>query len=109
MLTKIFEYLANESTLGTSSIRLTYSPFKALSSPVLLDTVVLNQRLRDSKKLGGVIEHRYFRLHVTELLHDASSYQEGFMRPGEYKRHIQMVCSKPVSYTHLTLPTKRIV
>lgn len=46
------------------------------------------------KKLGEIIEHPYFRHHVTELLYDASEYHTDLVDPSEYMDRVLSFCSQ---------------
>ena len=55
-------------------------------------TEIANKLKRELKVLQGM---RYNNQHIQNLFHEKNNYPEK--------------CFNPVSYTHLTLPTKRIV
>lgn len=72
LLAKIFSYLTNQQDV--SACRLTSTAFQELSSPFLITRIVFAKRLTALTRLLEVVEHPYFRKHVTELLYDASWY-----------------------------------
>lgn len=70
---RIFSYLANDRR-DIGSCRLICRLFRQLSSPYLITKVVFARRLTTLLHLKEVIEHEYFRKHVTDLIYDASTY-----------------------------------
>jgi len=70
---RVFSYLADRRT-DVAACRLTCRAFYELSSPFLITRVVFAKRLETILRLCEVVEHPYFRQHVTELVYDASTY-----------------------------------
>ena len=75
ILDNIFSTLSHEQqTIATC--RLVCSSFKELSSPYLITRVVFARRLKTLSKLREVVDHPYFHKYITELVYDASSYEQ---------------------------------
>jgi hypothetical protein len=70
---RIFHYLSNcRADIGRC--RLVCRTLHAVGSEFLIPRVVLAKRSDSLQRVWDVLEHRVFRLHVTELVYDASSY-----------------------------------
>jgi hypothetical protein len=74
-----------------ANIRLASRQFHDLSSPFLLDTVVISNRLDTLQKTSEVLDHPYFSKYITRLVWDASYY--GYI---EDLRQYQEICEKDV-------------
>lgn len=72
---RIFSFLSRKKE-DVSACRLICRSFKELSSPYLLTEVVFARRLDTIAKLKQIVEHEYFHKYVTELILDASCYEE---------------------------------
>lgn len=72
---RIFALLAPDRR-DIARCRLVSRWFRRLSSPYLIPRVVFALRLKTLAHLRQVIDHTYFRQHVTELFVDASQYDE---------------------------------
>ena len=72
LLTRVFSLIEEKTTIA--SCRLVCRDFRELSSPYLITRIVLAKRVDAISRLFDVLEHPYFRQHVTELLYDASYY-----------------------------------
>ncbi|KAM0721555.1 hypothetical protein Q7P37_002480 [Cladosporium fusiforme] len=90
LLSRIFSYINAPPRIDVKTIascRLVCKNFLELSSPFLITTVVIAERLSELKKLREVMEHPYFHKHVTHLIWDASTYEEALLDdPGRYSR-----------------------
>lgn len=72
VLMRIFSQLNKRSDVA--ACRLACRSFKETSSPFLITRVVIAKRLDTMSKFYDVMEHPFFRKHVTELIYDASWY-----------------------------------
>ena len=77
LLDKIFSYASNNQAT-ISACRLASRNFSFLSSPYLLATIVWARRLKTLTKFQEVVNHRYFRKHVTELIYDSSHFSADY-------------------------------
>lgn len=82
VITQTLEYVFAGRSRHAGSCRLVCQSLHNLSSPYLLRTVVVAQRLDALRKLREVVDHPYFSKHVTTLIWDASYYDAG--RATEY-------------------------
>lgn len=73
ILGRIFSFLEQQDV---SSCRLVCDAFHRISSPYLITTVVFARRLKTITRLKEIVAHPYFHKYVTELVYDASSYNE---------------------------------
>jgi hypothetical protein len=76
LLARIFSYLPAEPPRDIAACRLVNHAFGKHSSLFLLPRVVFARRLEALLKLCQVLRHPFFRLHVTELVYDGSTYSE---------------------------------
>ena len=75
LLTRVFDFVSfDRSHVDIANSRLVCRRFHALSSPFLIDTVVIADRQETLDKLQEVLDHPYFSKHVTRLVWDASRY-----------------------------------
>jgi hypothetical protein len=75
LLTRIFAFVSYDRPhIDIANIRLASRQFYDLSSPFLLDTVVIANRLDTLQKTSEILDHPYFSKHVTRLVWDASFY-----------------------------------
>lgn len=72
VLMRVFSNLGDRKDVA--ACRLVCRDFKELSSPYLITRVILAKRVDTVSKFYDILEHPYFRKHVTELLYDASCY-----------------------------------
>jgi hypothetical protein len=78
LLTRAFDFLfCDRPHLDIASSRLVSKRFQALSSPFLINTAVIANRLDTLAKLRELLDHPYFSKHVTRLVWDAGKYVEG--------------------------------
>jgi hypothetical protein len=92
LLSRIFAFVSYDRPhVDIANIRLAFRQFHDLSSPFLLTTVVIADRLDTLQKLSEVLDHPYFSKHITRLVWDASFYEHI-----EDLRHYQEVCEKDV-------------
>lgn len=78
LLSRIFSFINAPPAIDIKSIascRLVCRRFLELSSPYLITTVVIAERLPELKKLRQIMDHSYFHKHVTHLMWDASFYE----------------------------------
>lgn len=76
LLIRVFTYLSYDRPhVDIANCRLVSRRFRALSSPYLIDTVVIADRWETLTKLKEVLEHPYFSKYVTRLVWDASYYE----------------------------------
>lgn len=75
LLSHVFSLLSG-TRANIASCRLVCNTFKELSSPFLITTVVFAKRIKVIKRVIELLDHPYFSRHVTELLYDASSYDQ---------------------------------
>ena len=73
LLDTIFAQL---SRAQVAACRLVCREFKNVSSPYLIPAVTFSRRMDTLAKLFDVLEHKYFSQHVTELVWDASWWDE---------------------------------
>ncbi|KAK4497450.1 hypothetical protein PRZ48_011901 [Zasmidium cellare] len=78
VLMRIFSLLPKRQDVA--ACRLVCRDFKELSSPFLITRIVVAKRLDTMEKFYDVMEHPYFRKHVTELIYDASWYDHMLAR-----------------------------
>ena len=71
----IFRYLSS-SREHIAACRRVCKDFKSWSSEFLIQRVIFAKRLDRIQRLWEVLEHPYFRECVTELVYDASAYEE---------------------------------
>lgn len=76
LLGHVFSYISLQAPSDIANCRLVSRAFKVLSSPHLIPKVVFARRLGAVSKLCEILQHPYFRLHVTELEYDSSAYSE---------------------------------
>lgn len=69
-------YILSEDRRDIGACRLVSRFFWQLSSPYLITQVVFARRFKTLAHLRQVVEHEYFHKYVTELLVDASNYEE---------------------------------
>ncbi|KAM0706120.1 hypothetical protein Q7P35_006669 [Cladosporium inversicolor] len=78
LLTRVFDSLScDRPHVDTANSRLVSKLFHALSSPFLINTAVIANRLDTLAKLRELLDHPYFSKHVTRLVWDASRYVDG--------------------------------
>ena len=77
LATRILEYVFAGRSRDVAQCRLVCQDLYTLSSPYLIRTVVVAERLPALRKLREVILHPYFSKHVTHLIWDASYYESG--------------------------------
>ena len=75
LLTRIFRYLSG-CRRDIAACRGVCRCFHACSSQFLITRVVFAKRFDAMQRLRDVLQHPYFHQHVTELVYDASTYQE---------------------------------
>lgn len=76
LLACVFSHLSAQLSTDIAACRLVNHAFKEHSSPLLLPRVIFVRRREVVKKLREVLQHSFFRRHVTELVYDGSSYAE---------------------------------
>jgi hypothetical protein len=77
LLTRVFEFLSYDRPhIDITNSRLVSKRLHALSSPFLINTAVIANRLDTLAKLRELLDHPYFSKHVTRLVWDASPYHE---------------------------------
>ena len=76
LLTRIFSYLPAEPPRDIAACRLVSRTFENHGSPFLLPRVIFARRSETLLKLCQVLRHPFFRLHVTELVYDGSTYSK---------------------------------
>lgn len=92
LLTRVFDFVSfDRSHVDIANSRLACRRFHALSSPFLIDTVVIADRRETLDKLQEVLDHPYFSKHVTRLVWDASRYDH---RTAEALPMYQRQCEK---------------
>lgn len=92
LLTRVFDFLScDRPHVDIANSRLVCRRFYALSSPFLIDTVVIADRQDTLDRLQEVLDHPYFSKHVTRLVWDASRYVHG---PAEALPMYQRECEK---------------
>lgn len=74
-LMRIFSTLSSRKKV-VAAYRLVCQTSKETSSPFLIFRVVLAKRLDAMAKLYDIMGHPFFRQHVTELIYDASWYDQ---------------------------------
>lgn len=99
----IFELVSAGSRRDVASCRLACRELKEISSPFLITTVVIANRLSTLKLAMEVMDHPYCSKHITHLLWDASWYEKDIaLKVGEYQSRASqsshMVMSKDVAY-----------
>lgn len=72
LLDRIFSSLSDRKDV--SSTRLVCQWFKELSSPYSITRVVFAHRVDTLLRLYDVLEHEYFRKHISELVYDVAQY-----------------------------------
>lgn len=76
LLSRVFASLSSDRChTEITSCRLVSRQWRALSSPFVITTVVIADRIDAIRKVREVVEHPYFSRHVTHLLWDSSVYQ----------------------------------
>lgn len=100
LLSRLFESLSsNGKFAGIASSRLVSRRWCEISSPFLISTVVIADRVGMLQKLLEVVEHPYYSKHVTNLIWDASEFDEELASSFEKYKHDIMA----QAWTH---PTK---
>lgn len=95
LLTRISTHLANRRE-DIAACRLVCQYFKGCSSGFLVPRVVVAKRFDVIQRLWEVMEHPYFRQHVTEVVYDASVYDESAATDfEEYVHSCQGVYRRP--------------
>jgi hypothetical protein len=77
LVTRILDITFADRTRDVASCRLVSQELHILTSPYLIRTVVIADRARAVQKFYKVARHPYFSKHVTHLLWDGSSFDEG--------------------------------
>ena len=73
---RIFDDAFAGRSKDVAACRLAFQELQILSSPYLIRTVVIAERLDALLKLRQVLQHPYFSQHVTTLVWDASYYED---------------------------------
>ena len=69
LLIRVFDFLSYDRPhVDIANSRLVSKRFHALSSPFLITTAVIANRLDTLQKLRELLEHPYFSKHVTRLV-----------------------------------------
>lgn len=76
LTTQILEYAFAGRTRYAGNCRLVCQSLYNMSSPYLLSTVVVAERMDALRKLRKVMDHSYFSRHVTIMIWDASYYDK---------------------------------
>lgn len=76
LLSKIFCYLADRPHVDVANLRLVCRSFVPISSPFLITTAVVADRLDTLEKLQTLLRHPYFSKYITHLVYDVSTYDE---------------------------------
>ena len=75
LVSRVFSFLAEDKET-IKACRLVCRTFKESSSPFLITRVVFARRMKTIAYFNEIVHHDYFHKYVTELLYDASSYDE---------------------------------
>ncbi|KAI5362278.1 Putative F-box domain-containing protein [Septoria linicola] len=75
LLDKVFTQLSEQRT-DIAACRLVCRDFRDVSSPYLITTVTFSRRMDTLSKLFDILDHPYFSQHVTNLVWDASQWDE---------------------------------
>lgn len=82
LLCQILELVASQRCYGIRRCRLASSRhFHNIASPLLIDTLIIAERMRTLQAGRGIVEHPVFRKTVKHLIWDASYYAEAVARP----------------------------
>jgi hypothetical protein len=73
---QIFGFVTGERSLASPNCCLVSRDFFILRSPYLVTTAVVALRKKTLRKLQEVMDHPYFRKHVTHLVWDISAFED---------------------------------
>jgi hypothetical protein len=103
LATRILDYVFAGRSPDFAKCRLACQNLHTLSSPYLIRTVVVAERLEALQKLCEVMFHPYFRKYVTTLIWDASHYESNISSDynaytNAFNKSEHLATSKDVAY-----------